>query len=412
MDALRRAAAEVLAEFGEEPAQQDGAIERVSLDVQLGRQTELVSLRVLQGRLLASCSCAQPHCQHLRVALQLLAAKAGFSDPPQRTSSRAERSSAELRIPARVAQAAGLSEALADVVTAVVRAGVASDRVASVLETLSRVEAAAGTPPPSGLLRWLGRIREALEARDVPLAAQALDGAAALSSDLRETAPNAEAQARIVTWLGSESSNELERLSDRSMLEVAREWVHGAERHQIERRYLVDLHSGEIFREECVRRDSMSSLGPCPRLVGVSLAEAERGAAPRRMRLLQYTTTPQVDRASWDLLAAVGQRDSDALAASYRGTLNRFGALCEPFVVVAPRGLQPLPAPALTLDHGAPLPLGEADEPGVLARFTNMLAGSPLAWVAGRLHQQSGAMMLKPLAAGLVEADRIRHERL
>ena len=40
MDALRRAAAEVLAELGEEPMQADGAIERISLDVQLGRQTE------------------------------------------------------------------------------------------------------------------------------------------------------------------------------------------------------------------------------------------------------------------------------------------------------------------------------------------------------------------------------------
>jgi hypothetical protein len=195
------------------------------------------------------------------------------------------------------------------------------------------------------------------------------------------------------------------------MLEVAREWVHGTERHQIERRYLVDLQSGEVFREECVRRQSMSSLGPCPRLIGVSLAEAEHGAAPRRMRLLQYTTTPDVDRASWDLLASLGLRDSDALATSYRGALSQFGALSEPFVLVAPKALQDNP-PALVLEQGAALHLGEADEPGVLARFERAHAGAGLAWVAGRLLQQGGALVLKPLAAGMREGDRVRHERL
>ena len=417
MDALRRAAAQALAEWGEleSPAHaaNDVTIERVSCDVQHGRQSELVSLALTQGRLKATCTCSQLACPHVRAALQLLASeRAALEARP--ISSRPDRISVELLVLSRQRSqaSASLSEALADLVTAVVRTGVASERAASVHETLDRVEAAAGTPPPLGCLRWLGRMREALDVHDVALAAQALMAAAALSNDLREPEGDSRAHARIVSWLGSESANELERLSDRSMLEIAREWVSGTERHQIERRYLVDLQSGEVFREECVRRQTMSSLGPCPRLVGVSLAEAELSAAPRRMRLLQYTTTPQVDRESWELLAAHAQRDADALMTSVREGATQFGALFEPFALLAPRALQRGPQLALQLERGAPVPLVADDEPGVLARFASVLGDATPAWVAGRLALRGDALSLRPLSAALVEGDHVRHERL
>jgi hypothetical protein len=416
MDALRRAAAQALAEWGELelPAQvaNDVVIERVSCDVQQGRQTELVSLVLTQGRLKATCTCGQLACLHVRAALQLLAAVQALETRP--ISSRPERVSVELRVLARQRgpASAALSEALADVVTAVVRTGVASERVASVLETLDRVEAAAGTPPPLGCLRWLGRMREALDTRDVALAAQALMAAAALSNDLRAPGDDPRVHARIVSWLGSESANELERLSDRSMLEIAREWVSGTERHQIERRYLVDLQTGEVFREECVRRRTMSSLGPCPRLIGVSLAEAELSAPPRRMRLLQYTTTPQVDRDSWELLASYAQRDADALTTSVREGLQQFGALFEPFALLAPRALQRGSQLALQLERGVPVLLVADDEPGLLARFASVLGDARPAWVAGRLALRGETLALKPLSAAIVDGDRVRHERL
>jgi hypothetical protein len=236
--------------------------------------------------------------------------------------------------------------------------------------------------------------------------------AAALSNDLRTPEGDPHAHARIVSWLGSESASELERLSDRTMLEIAREWVSGTERHQIERRYLVDLQSGEVFREECVRRQSMSSLGPCPRLVGVSLAEAELSAAPRRMRLLQYTTTPQVDRESWELLASHAQRDADVLASAVREGMAQFGSLFEPFALLAPRGLQRGAQLALQLEHGEPVPLVADDEPGVLARFASVLGDVTPAWVAGRLVLRGGALSIKPLSAAVADGDRLRHERL
>ncbi|HEX4355178.1 MAG TPA: hypothetical protein VHZ95_19735, partial [Polyangiales bacterium] len=294
---------------------------------------------------------------------------------------------------------------------AVVRAGVASERVASVLETLSRVEREAGLPLPLGVRRWLGRMREALDSHDVALTAQALTSAAALSADLRAENQAPGARERLYSWLGSRESDGAERISDRVLLEVARESVTGLERMQIERRYLIDLHSGEVFREECVRRERPGSVGSCPRLVEVALAEVDLGCAPRRARLLQYTTTPKIDREHWDLLAAWGQRDSEALATGYRSAQSQFGALSEPFVLTVPRGVE-RGMIALLFDRGPTLPLSADDEPGVLRRFEELLDRAALAWVAGRLFDRAGQLMLKPLAAGVLEGDQIRHERL
>jgi len=416
MNPLQHAAAALLSEVQHEDGR-DAHIERINCEVRLGRETELVSLRLSDAGLRAICSCGRPGCAHVQASLQLLAAAGRFSDsaakyPSNRPSNRPSGPAHEPRLSGgpRHDRAALLAEPLADVVTAVVRAGVCSDRTASVLETLSRVERVLPPPLPLGLLRWLGRMREGLESQDVALASQALRAAAALAADLRAEQQDAAARERLVSWLGPESADDLLRLSDRNMLEIAREWVAGSVRQQIERRYLIDLESGELFREECVRGVGMSSLGPCPRAIGVSLAEVELGCGPRRLRLLQYTTTPEIDGASWNLLASWAQRDADMLAASYRSVLSEFGALAEPFVIVAPRALEP--GLSLRLERGAPLPLTADDEPLVLKRFEHICASQPPLWVAGRLVQRAGQLQLRPLAAALVDGSSLRHERL
>jgi hypothetical protein len=414
MEAFRRAAEQSLLELAEEPEPSpELQLERVSLDVQLGQRHELVSLRLIEGRLTVSCSCGERGCAHVKLALRFSAggSHGAASESTRRSSTRLERVVPELRAAEARAAPSGLAEALEDVVTAVVRAGVASERVASVLETLSRVEREAGSPLPLGLRRWLGRMREALDAHDVALAAHALTSAAALAADLRAEVATPGARERLVSWLGSSAADGVERISDRLLLEVAREWVNGTERLQIERRYLIDLHSGEALREECVRRERPGSVGSCPRLVGVALAEVDFGCAPRRARLLQYTTTPQIDRASWDLLAAWGQRDSEALAAAYRSAQNQFGTLSEPFVLTVPRGVERASQLALLLDRGPALPVAADEDVGVMRRFEELIEGAALAWVAGRLFDRAGQLMLKPLAAGILDGDRIRHER-
>lgn len=415
MSSLPQAAATLLADVPHEDGR-DARIERFTCEVQLGREHELVTLRLTEAGLRAACTCGRQGCAHAQAALQLVAAgtrglESGAKYPSNRPPMAANdaRSSGGML---RHDRATALIEPLSDVVTAVVRAGVCSDRTASVLETLARVERALPSPLPLGLLRWLGRMHEALELQDVALAAQALRAAAALAQDLRAEQRDAAARERIVSWLGAESADDLLRLSDRSMLEIAREWVAGSVRQQIERRYLLDLESGEVFREEHARAAGMSSLGPCPRAIGVSLAEVDLGCPPRRLRLLQYTTTPQVELSSWDLVSAFGERDSDALAAAYRSAVTMFGALAEPFVLVTPRALESGPTPCLALERGAGLPLMAEDEPLVLKRFEHICAAAPPLWVAGRLVQRAGQLMLRPLAAATREGSVLRHERL
>lgn len=477
MEALKRAAERMLQALGEQndPQLPEAAIERMSVDVRIGDQTEVVVLRLRAGQLQTSCTCGVPRCDHAQHALRWLVEPQalvlpGASELTRRSSPRLERvvierpadgrergaTSLEPRgtpleprergsvvamdsLPARLsmpldvrpiearpapnrANPRALAEALEDTVTAIVRSGLAAEHSASITEVLSRVAREAGTPLPLGVARWIGRVRDAIDQHDVSLIAHALASASALAEDLREAQPSREAQERLAMWLGDTHGYGLTRVSDRLMLEVSREWLNGNERQHIERRYLVDLNSGETFREERARRATQASVGGCPRLIGVGYAEVEQGAAPRRMHLLQYTTTPSIDRASWDLLAAWAQRDSEALAASYRAALSQHGALCEPFAMVLPQAFEHEPQPALLLDRGPPLPIGADDDPGSLRRFdelcqtllfpTDPARALRLAWVAGRLFDRDGLLLLKPLALGILTDAGLRHERL
>jgi hypothetical protein len=412
MSALRDAALSRLDELANEAGAvvEELQIERLTCDIRDGRHTELVTLRVADGRLQTSCTCAEPGCAHVRVALQLIA-----KSPSAAPADRIERASVELRVAqerSRQERAERLCEPLADVVTAVVRAGVATERDASVLETLSRVERALPPPLPVGLSRWLGRMREALELQDVVLVAQALAAATLVAHDLKKPVLDAVARMRLITWLGPASSDGPERLSDRRMLELAREWVSGTQRNQIERRYLLDLDSGEVFREESVRRESMSSLGPCPRSIGVSLAEVELSGAPRRLRLLQYTTTPEIERESWAAVSSWAERDTDAIAARYRAGQQQLGALSEPFALIAPDTLRAGSVPKLICERGAPLPLSADDEPGVLRQVEDVFHAGLPAWIAGRLVERAGQLTLRPLALGSASGTEFRYERL
>jgi hypothetical protein len=415
MKPLRKAAGallEALAGKGEVDAQAL-QIERMTCEVRGSQGSELVSLRLEEGRLMAVCSCAEPRCAHVVAVLQLMASEPAQYGGHEGTGkhARSDRPASEPRSAERPVGSAQLGDALADVVTAVVRAGVCTDRVASVLENLSRVERALPEPLPLGLLRWLGRMREAIDAQDTALAAQALGAAAAVTADLRSSQLQPEASVRLCSWFGP-ADQSLVRLSDRSLVEVAREWLHGTTRNQIERRYLVDLDSGECFREECVRGDRSASVGPCPRLVGVSLAEVEPSCAPRRLRLLQYTTTPNLERTHWDNLLAWGQRDSEALLTSYRVAVAELGALAEPFALTAPRSLKLDVRPSLVFDRGAPLPLFADEDSGVLKHCEHIARASTVLWVAGRLLEHTGQLVLRPLALGVMDAAGPRYERL
>jgi hypothetical protein len=309
-----------------------------------------------------------------------------------------------------------LSAALEDVVTAVVRSGVSAALSSpSVDEALKRLIRTAPEPLPLGVARWMARLRAAMSAKDVDRLARILDGAARLAEDLVTHPPDGAAQARIGAWLGTTADrrSEIEPGYDRTLVEVAREWLDGVGRTAIERRYLVDTQSGAVLREERGRRIGTVSIGPCPRVVSVGFAEIEQGAEPRRVRLLQYAVSLGVTNEDWAHVgASVTQRFAE-LGDRYRKAVEAFPGLAEPFVLIKAERIEldddgPVPIDA----EGDPLPLARAEDPGAVARLGDLAEAEPIEWLAGRLTDVDGRLLLVPCSAAIVREGRTRLERL
>lgn len=400
----------------------DGVVERLSVDVQLGGHREIVSMRLSGDRLLWSCTCGELECEHAQTALGMVSDAADTLDPEQRRITAvyepAPASGADVRTVEQSDQAvradtAGLRSILEDVLGAVVRSGVAGGMSPAIEEALERLVKAAPSPLPLGISRWIGRLKDGLARHDVDAVARVLDGATRVVEDLADKQPPEDALRRIVSWLGalSKHAGDVERISDRTMLEVAREWLPGVERAGVERRYLVDLGSGEVFREERSRAAQTASLGGCPRVVNVGLASVERGANPRRIRLLQYATTPAVDDGAWNQLAQWASRRFEPLATGYREAIEAFPGLAEPFALVAPDSLSGGDSPVLLDESGRPLPC--AGDPAVLMHLADR-AGSPHRplWICGRLVDPGGVLALVPLSAAVNRHGRLCYTQM
>jgi hypothetical protein len=295
-----------------------------------------------------------------------------------------------------------LASALEDVVTSVVRLGARkADGAPSVQDAIERLVEAAPDPLPLGIDRWIGRLRSALARRDVDTLARVLDGAARVSEDMQSNEPGTQALRRIVSWLGAtqDMAGDVEPIYERVLVEIGREWLAGLNRSGIERRYLVDLGSGDVYREERPRGELAASVGPCPRIVSVGFAEVELGAQPRRIRLLQYAVSPNVSEEDWSQIVDASARSFAPLARTYREALDAFPGLAEPFALLAPSrcdtedGLLPYD------NEDVPLPIAHADDPGGAAALEALGQQTKVEWLAGRLIDAEGRLMLLPCAA-------------
>jgi len=339
-DALREAARHALESLGD--AGGDGEVGRVTLDVVIDGRSELVTVALRDGKLAWTTSGEGPH---VRAALRWLAGRAEprvvrTTEPGEGAAPRVswvpegvdgEQSGARAR----------LADALDDVVTVVVRAGASGAGSPSVAESLERLRREAPLPTPLGLGRWLGRLKAALDAGEAGLASRLLDGAAQLAEDLRRERPSPEARRRVVDWMGgsgSELALAVERISDRVLVEVAREQLPSSERGGVERRHLIDLQSGEVFREERTRASPVASVGPCPRVVNVGLADVEQGASPRRIRLMQYVVSLELGAEELARIEGSAYRRFTALAERYRELTFASPGQAEPFAVRKLRG--------------------------------------------------------------------------
>jgi hypothetical protein len=397
----------------------------VTVEVERAGERVVVELRLRGAEVSATCSCAQPGCEHVRAALlkvqdALVArleapATKPLEAPPPRLPALIpqvpERRTLHplQRPPAPDARA--LAEVLEDVVTAVVRSGVAQGASPSVEEALQRLAQAVPEPAPAGVVRFSALLAQALARHDPAATARALAGASLLACDLRESSRSEHARRRKLTWLGAEEGTASTRLTDAHLLELAREQL-GAASSAVERRYLLDLDRGSIYCEEHVSGSNGSSLGPCPRALTVFLAELEETAAPRRIRVLQYSVTLAIEATAWTAVQAHACTDFAALLPRACEALRQAPALANPFVLVAPAHASFEAGCVLRDAAGKPLPLSHPDTPAALRYLERFAQDGDLRWVAGHLRELQGVLALVPLAAAVQRHGRLCYAQL
>jgi hypothetical protein len=393
---LREAAARHLRLLG--AMTREGEVRRLTLDIEAEGRVELVTVALRDDELQCVSSDGRNDGPHVTAALRFIvgAPESEHSGPPSPVDSLTGR-------PTSHGLPNELAEALDDLLTAIARVGVDKAQYApSVDAALERVIGIAPQPTPMGLGRFIGRLQQEICCGDVQRVARMLDGASRLAEALRLETPTLASEQLLRAWLGARpgSAPKVELLYDRTMIEVGREWVSGIERASVERRYLLDLRSGRVYREDRPRY-STASLGPCPRQLRVGLAEVEAGPVPQRIRVLQYEVQPEVPRESWELLQRVASRSFGDLTEGYRRSVQEHPSLSEPFVLVAPYRIECNGVFKAFDANGHQLLLNRSERRGAVLAFYEMLAdGLEPSWLAGRLTDTGATLCLTPFAAG------------
>jgi len=393
---LRDAAIQRLRALGKHAG--EGAIRRLTMDVEVEGRVEMVTLSIRDEMLQCISSDAQNDGPHVLAALEFIAGMELHEEsaPPGAVESATGTSTG-------VDASGELAEALEDLITAVARVGVEKAQYApSVDAALERVIAVAPQPTPAGLGRFIGRIQEDIRRGQARHAARMLEGASQLVEALRSPTLTSAAQQRLSAWLGARAGSipSTQLLYDRTMIEVGREWMSGTERASLERRYIVDVESGHIYREDRPRQ-ALASLGPCPRQLQVGLAEVETGASPERIRILQYEVQPEVLAENWKRLQQVASRSFAEVTDGYRRSLDAYPSLSEPFALIAPYRIERNGVFRAFDADGHQLVLNRSERRGAVLAFYDLLAqGAEPSWLAGRLTDQGTTLCLTPFALG------------
>lgn len=386
-------------------ASAEGTVQRLSIDVEVGGRIETVILSLRDQELQCVSSDGRSDGHHVTAALRFVA---GLQISNASLHAGAPLSPPSAEEPCAVND---LADALDDLLTAVTRVGAHGAQYApSVDATLERLLQAAPKPMPPGLGRFVGRLQRELRSENPLRVARVLDGAGRLIEALRDDTRSTESNQKVAAWLGAwhGADAKVELLYDRTMVEVGREWLSGAERASTERRYLVDVHSGAAYREDRPR-NAVASLGPCPRELHVGLAEVEAGPAPRRIRVLQYEVEPDVRREAWELLKQTASRSFAEVTDAYRESLSAEPSLAEPFAVIKPYRIERNGVFRAFDPEGHQLVLDRTERRGAVLAFYELLAeGVEPAWLAGRLTDTGATVCLTPFALGTPDGRYIR----
>jgi hypothetical protein len=175
---------------------------------------------------------------------------------------------------------------------------------------------------------------------------------------------------------------------------------------------MIDLGTGQIYREERAPSAQDASLGPCPRQLTELLALVEQCAPPKRVRLLQYAVTPAISSDAWEQVSSWAVADFGLLASYYREALGCFPGLGEPFAMVKPASLAAEAQAALRDTDGHVLPLLGSERPAHARYLRGLSEGGQLLWVAGRLVDRSGSIGIVPLSAAVRRHGRISYAQM
>jgi hypothetical protein len=244
-------------------------------------------------------------------------------------------------------------------------------------------------------------------------AARLLDGAQRLVAEVRAEHPSPRNLAHFRSWLGTFDGEALDSLADGVLIEVGREWLTGTSRASLERRYMLDLHDGEVYSEERRRGEQNISVGPCPRVVHVSYGEIDDAVQPRRLRLLQYTISPEPTQEQWSRLSDFARASVSELAASYASIARRAPGTSEPFVLFSPAGRKLGVEPTQVRDGGGTgiEIVDDADVP-MLDTLRAMAEADEVVWIAGRLTGLARGLVLRPTSMLLRREGRFSLRRV
>jgi len=393
---LRDAAVRHLRSLG--PPAEEGVVRRLTMDIEAEGRIEMVTLSLREEELWCVSSDGRNEGPHVMAALSFIAGmeQREESSPPGPVASIAAR-------PPEQGSADELAEALDDLLTAITRVGVDKAQYApSVDAALERVIDVAPQPTPAGLGRFVGRLQQEVRSGDLRRVARMLTGSSQLAEALRAETPTREAEQRLGAWLGARPGSipKVELLYDRTMIEVGREWLSGTERASVERRYLIDIRTGKIYREDRPRH-ATASLGPCPRQLRVGLAEVDAGPTPQRIRVLQYEVQPGVPAETWESLEQVASRSFAEVAERYRRSVEAYPSLSEPFTLIAPYRIERNGGFRAFDQDGHQLVLNRSERRGAALAFYDLLAqGVEPSWLAGRLTDAGATVCLTPFALG------------
>jgi hypothetical protein len=375
----------------------DSGLRRMNLEI----AGEQVTLFTRDGRLRELCTCGVERCEHVAVVLRFLAEGAAQASPNE------VRVRSSVRPPPPEAEKVALAAAFEELCVACARAGIEARDSPSIKQALEQLLQAAPEPVPLSLARWIGRFRDALSFGELGELSRLLDGALNFAEQLREDAFSALEQRRA--WLDEADGGDA--LSEVTLVEVAREWITGLDRASIERRYLIELVSGQVYSEERRRNEATVSVGPCPRLAQVAFAEVDSATRPPRAKLLQYTVSLQVPEAPWQRVVSLAETELGVLRERFAADLRASPALAEPFAIFAPAQIE-IAANALTDSRGERLALRSDPNLSGIDALLAATRGADVVCVLGRLLGRASGLLMKPLSVVVRSGDWLELRRV